>query len=155
MCEELYHYRPECFIAVPCRWGDDHPLAPNFFPAKPESGGRFPRQRDWEQYYMYVAGQVRRSNESQGCLVFWLPLQREPRPAEDGPYGQDTYGELGAWRIEMKYRPKSRLVIGAEKGYYGIDVYQRNISADVGYNFPIYSTMEETVAAAINMSQTY
>lgn len=136
MCAELEVVLGEDFIAaIPCRWGEEHALSEFFIRGKKESV--FLRQLDWERYYIEQA--ARRA--PQGCLLFWLGCQKSPRPPQDGPYAQDTYGELGAWRIERKYRSDTRLVVGAEKGFYGLSQIKRNFRADVR-GLTIYRTMK-------------
>lgn len=110
--------------------------------------GYFPRQLAWEQHYMDIAMR-------QGCLLFWLQCQdmNDPRPEGSGPYGQDTYGELGGARKELKYNPAFSVVVGGEAEYHGLSQIKRNFDHDVGYDFPIHSTLEETVAAAIKKVQ--
>ena len=148
MCKVIRHMTPEATIAVPIRWDENSTLAQYFLPEDSDSVQIFPRQRDYEQHYIDLAcvGYLR------SCLIFWLPLQVEPRPPEDGPYGQDTYGEIGEARGRMMSNKNVRVVIGGEKGFYGLDMIQRNFTARLGYDFPIYKTMEDTAAAALEMS---
>jgi hypothetical protein len=114
--------------------------------AEPAAGGDayFERQLNWEHHYLSMAA-------AGGCLVIWLQCQdmSDPRPEGSGPYAQDTYGELGEWRSELGHNPKLRVVVGAQNDFHGLSQIQRNFSRRVGYDFPIYSTLRETVAAAI------
>jgi hypothetical protein len=133
----------DCLIAIPARWRWEHPLAHRIVPTDRKSD--FPRQLNWERYYLNHAGYHPRP----GCIVFWLAVQREPRPIEDGPYAQDTYGELGEWRGRMMCNPSIRFVAGAEATFPGLSQIQRNFDMALGYDFPIRKTMEETAAAAM------
>lgn len=147
MCLELQNqlWTAEFVIACPCRWTDAHPLAPNFV-ADPE--GRFLYQLDWEREYLEVAG----SRPGFGCVVFWLCCEstESPHPGPE-PYAMDTRGELGEWRWRMKTE-NARVVVGAEPEFLGLSQIRRNFTAALGYDFPIYSSMEETAAAAIKMA---
>lgn len=138
------HYGGRCIIASPCRYDQSHPL---FQHRLPQDGIAFKRQVLWERHYMRLAA----SWPMGGCLIFWLPLEDplNPRPKEEGPYGQDTYGEIPRWSVEKKYDPKLRMVIGAEKGYFGLSQIKVNLDEDLGMDFPIYETLEETLRQAI------
>lgn len=130
------------YVAIPSRYTDDHPLM-----SARMSGneGAFLRQLPWERHYLQMASKV-------GCIVFWLPEESktDPRPKEDGPYGRDTLGELGRWSVWKAVDPHVRLVIGAEQGFSGLDVIRRNINEDMGYEFPIHSSLEATIKAAVS-----
>lgn len=104
----------------------------------------FARQLDWERKYMEIAVKI-------GCLIFYLPEESliEARPKEEGPYATDTRGEIARWSVHKHYHPEFRMVVGAEPQFHGLSQIQRNLSADMGYEFPIYSSLEETVDAAI------
>lgn len=132
-------------IACPCRWSASHSMAPHFI-----SGtlGRFPRQLDWEREYLKIAG----LSKFPGCVIFWLGCESEtdPHPGPE-PYSMDTRGEVAEWRMRMAFQ-NARVVIGAEAGYHGLSQIQRNYSFELGYDFPIYKTMEETVDAAAKMA---
>jgi hypothetical protein len=112
--------------------------------AEEGSGDDFPRQLDWERFYLEKAA-------TQGCVVFWLPEEskHDPRPKEEGAYATDTRGEMGRWSVHKKYHPEYKLVVGGEATFPGLSQIQRNLNADVGCDFPIYNTLEETVDAAI------
>lgn len=140
---------PGCIVVVPNRWNHLHMLAPHFIPHLAPHD--FPRQAAYERYWMNFAA---RDMHLRGCLLFWLPVQTEVRKAEDGPYAQDTYGELGRWSVEKKYDHSLRLVVGGEEKFPGLDQIKYNLSEDVGYDFPILATMEETAGAAVLIANT-
>ncbi len=131
-----------CVIACPARWNNTHPLAGYFLQ---EGADIFDRQLDWERHYLARAAW----HTPRGCILFWAEEQREPRAPEAGPYGRDSYGELGEWRAHMFYRKETRVVIGGEEGFSGLDMVERNTTLLLGYDFPIYKTMEETARAAV------
>ncbi len=137
-------------IAVPCRWGDSHPAW--MFRSEHDllyPFGPFLRQLTWERHCMDLASKS-------GCLIFWLPEESRSRPRDDGqPYARDTYGEIGEWRGRMMGRignvggQNLKVVWGAEPGFPGLDVIERNFELALNFNFPRYSTLEATVEAAI------
>lgn len=138
----LKHKRLEqSVIACPCRWDETDRWNHRFFPGPTNV---FERQLDWEQHYLELAGVGR----GPGCIVCYLPLESktEPHPGPE-PYGMDTRGELGEWRMRMKYE-NARLVVGAHPDFFGLSQIGRNFSKVLGYDFPIYSSMEETLDAA-------
>jgi hypothetical protein len=134
----------ECTVAIPMRYQNKHPLLR--LQLQGDDLMPFKRQLDWERHYMMEAAK-------NGCLLFWLPLESttNPRPREDGPYAQDTYGELGRWSVRLEHNTELRMVIGAVEGFHGLDCIRRNISADLEREFPIQRTLEETVNAAIEL----
>lgn len=133
-------------IATPsCRFqpGSDHPFLEK---AVPGDGEPFPRQLPWERHYMTLAA-------TYGCLVFWLPVESTDDPRHDGlPYAMDTRGELGEWRGRMAYGRETRIVVGAENGFPGLSVIERNFQA-VTSNFVLHPTLEATADAAIALSR--
>ena len=110
--------------------------------------GSFNRQLDWERFYLQFAS-LRRNR---GCIIFWLGCESKesPHPGPE-PYAMDTRGELGEWRWRMRTEG-ARVVIGAESGFLGLSQIQRNFTWALGYDFPIYKTIEETAKAAVNFS---
>ena len=147
MCRVLEELAPNCFVACPSRWGDSHPLSSKFVSG---DDNKFPRQLNWERQYLEFAGTA----PYPGCIIFWLPVQREARAVSDGPYAQDTYGELGEWRGRLMRSPFSvRVVVGAEKFFPGLDVIERNFTLALKQPFPIYGTMEETARQAVEVAR--
>ena len=144
MCRALDLERSDSTIVVPTRWDEHHPLAAYFLPGDLGKEKHFPRQLDFEIHYLDMAAKYWSS-----CVVFWLGVQKEARPVELGPYGRDTYGEVGEFRGRMMHNPTLRIVIGAEENFSGLDVIERNFRKRLGSDFPFYRTMEETAAAAL------
>jgi len=142
---------PDCIVATPCRYALDHSVRVWTHPhAVPDA---FERQTDWEDEYMNEAVYGAR-----GCLMFWLPVESvtDPRPREDGPYAQDSYGELGYWRalIEGSFDPSQlAIVIGAEPGFHGLRKLQRDLDRAVDGTFVIHPTLEATVKAAVDKAR--
>lgn len=141
MCLHIHRLmRRPCCVAVPCRWEEHHRLSDRFY----QGEDAFARQLDWERYYMRLAAQ----GAQPGCLIFWLATQKGPRPPEDGPYAQDTYGEVGRWSNEKKHVSQTRIVFGAEEGFPGLSQIRRNLNADLGEEVAFHETMEATIEAA-------
>ena len=140
-----------CYIVCPSRYGTDHKLYKHSLKGVPLTKGEFPNQTMWERYYLKKASM-------HGSIIFWLPLENKlkRRKRKDGPYAQDSFGELGRWSAidALKFPGKTEkyhtmMVIGAEKNFYGLKVIKKNLDADYGYPFPIHETLEATVEAAI------
>lgn len=167
----LHEKDPNCYIACPCRYDVRHSLSkyeikPTIIPHDDESEEKTPEyalpfenQTMWERYYLKLASW-------HGSIVCWLPNEdkKNPRPKEQGPYAQDTYGELGRWsimssdpqRFSIDEDSKGRrinLTIGAEENFPGLSVIQKNFNADHGKDFPIHSTLEETILAAVKLGK--
>lgn len=142
-CIKIQRHLSQFYAALPCRYEETHPLM------QYRMGGNtdfFDRQLTWERYYLERASE-------EGCIIFWLPEESKLNPREGNePYAMDTRGELGEWRGHRKYRPNVRLVVGAEKGFPGLSQIERNFRLALGYDFPIYPTLEATVWAAVQMA---
>lgn len=147
-----------CYIACPCRYDDKHELFNYSLPATKLSNGdfelQFENQTMWERYYLEMASNF-------GSIIFWLPSQdkENPRKKEDGPYAQDTYGELGRWSIRSAYKLNPyevgrhvNLVVGAEAEFPGLKTIQKNFNDDHKSEYVIYSSLEETIDQAIAMA---
>lgn len=157
---------PGCIVACPCRWGPgnmwyDYRMEPQTKfedPSKPLMP--FASQTLWERHYLAMASYY-------GSIIFWLPEESKtlPRPKKDGPYAQDTYGELGRWSIKSS-RPdifsfhqaegKSRrvnLVIGAEPTFPGLATIKKNYSDDHKYEFPLWYDLETTIVRAVHKAR--
>lgn len=137
----------DIFFASPLRDGEDGFAKQDLeeYLAPFTSGEDFPRQRAWEQYYLNQAGH-------QGCVFFWLakPLPRERWSDPYKSYAQITMLELGGWLKAKELQPNTRLVIGAEDGFPELSTVVFEIETVTG--LPVYSTLKETVDAAINMA---
>lgn len=164
--ELLSKMDPGCIIACPRRYKKGHVLYKHKLENMPLDSqlekdlklDEFENQTMWERHYLDIAAW-------RGCIIFWLPLESKthPRMRKDGPYAQDTYGELGRWSIKSATQnrkdptglKKVNLVIGADAKFYGLNGIQKNFSADHGMNkpgqlgFPIYSTLEQTLFHAV------
>src|SRR5512135_1789845 len=68
-------------VVVPCRWGSDHPLAKYFIAGKPLDK----RQKLWERGWLKFVGDP----TTNGCNIFYLATQVEPRPPELGVFARD------------------------------------------------------------------
>lgn len=132
-------------VVTPTRWTNGHALASRFMRGPNTC---FPRQLNYERHYLALAGLDPRP----GCVLFWLRCESEedPHPGPE-PYSMDTRGELAEWRMRMAFQ-NARVVIGAEPEYHGLSQIQRNYSLELGYEFPIYQTLEATVNAAAEMA---
>ena len=143
------HYRGNCAVVNPSRYDETHPL----YGCKAEGDENvFRRQTDWEHYYMSEAS-------GHGCLIFWLPCEsrENPRPRADGPYAQDTYGELGYWRAMLEVSERGgtlrpMMVIGAEFGFHGFKKLQRDFARAVDAPFEIRTTLYSVVHEAIRIA---
>jgi hypothetical protein len=143
-CELLFQNVGDCWIVNPCRYESGHPL----FKHRATKGtvDNDSHQLDWERLYLALANQT-------GCIIAWLPNESKTHPRTDGePYACDTRGELGEWRGRMIFSEIRPLVLGADPGFPGLKNITRNFQlAFSDPTFPIYSTLEETVDAAIAM----
>jgi hypothetical protein len=140
----------DCHVAVPRSYSADHPLMP-YIVSKMD--GTFPRQLAWERNFLNLAGDPQW--QKKGCILFWCPLESDmnPRPRLNGPYAQDTYGEIGEWRGRMmENETLRRVALGMADGFPGRDVIHRNYCAALTTDFPVYETLEETVDAAIKIA---
>lgn len=158
--QQLFEKDPGCIVVCPCRYEPSHPLW--LRQAIPfESKLVFENQTIWERYYLEHAAYF-------GSVIFWLPTEdsENPRADADGPYGQDTYGELGRWSIKSAHNicgfhkagkgtpPITNVVVGAEKDYYGLKVIQRNFDADHGHPYHIHETLEVTLDRAVELAKS-
>ncbi len=134
-------------VVVPCRWKPEHPLYQHRCDGLDET--RFSRQTTWERQCLEIAAK----SVFGGCVIFWLPCESPNSPRTDGhPYARDSYGELGEWRGRMMHEPDLRVVVGAEKDFPGLDVIHHNFERALNREFPIYETLEETIARAVELS---
>lgn len=164
----LHEKDPFCYIVCPSRYDINHELfkyriKPTELPREtdderelPEYALPFENQTMWERYYLEKASYF-------GSIIFWLPCEdnSNPRKKEDGPYAQDSYGELGRWSIKSskpeefcsekgKFVTKRvNLTVGAEKDFLGLKTIQKNFNADHGEEFTIYPTLQETIVEAV------
>jgi hypothetical protein len=143
-CDEIVKRLPKFYAAIPCRYPSYHRL--RVFTVDGEKN-QFDRQTHWERFHLKIAALT-------GCLIFWLPCESKTNPRQgNGPYARDTYGELGEWRGHLMHDPALRIVVGAEQDFPGLDKIKYDFCAATSSNFPIYGTLEETVAAAVRKTQ--
>ncbi|MDR1300121.1 MAG: hypothetical protein LBK50_00205 [Candidatus Nomurabacteria bacterium] len=144
----LATYDPECFVACPCRYGEDKKLQK--YLVKSDGKVRFENQTHWERAFINHAAE-------HGCLLFWIPREskRNPRPAKSGSYAQDTVVELGRYSERVSQRGWN-MVVGAEsEALPNLRTIHKNLCYDFGCNwkpepeFPLYSSLARTVRAAI------
>ena len=146
-CRMLEGLAPDSFVAVPRRYGAKSVLWGVQAKGSPD---HFPRQLLWERHYMWLAG----GNIRLGCLVFWLCSESPHNRRNDGnPYAMDTRGELGEWRATLKYSRGAKVVIGAEPDFPGLEVIQTNFNEALGYEFPFYDSLEETLREAAKLGR--
>jgi hypothetical protein len=145
----LAEQAPDAYVVCPSRYETTHPLYHLALQGESEERWAsrgippFSSQTYWERYYLNIAS-------IQGCIIFWLPVESttNPRPPKTGPYAQDTYGELGEWRVRMA-RNNAHAVIGAERGFHGLSVIEKNCRALFGESFVTDDTLEKTIASGI------
>jgi hypothetical protein len=145
---------PEAFVVTPSRYTEEHPLYQYALPqnsqtlSEEEIVWTTESQTHWERYYLEIASRT-------GCILFWLPEEdkKKPRAKGDGPFAQDTYGELGEWRARLSQDQSLHLVIGAVEAFPGLRTIQRNYKAMVRDSFVFYSTLEDTIQAAVERSE--
>ncbi len=139
-CSEIRKLIPNFHAALPCRYPNDHPIMEYEIKGQNDI---FERQNAWERYYLELAA-------NGGCIIFWLPCESKADPRTNGePYSMETFGELGEWRGRLMHNSNLRIVIGAEPGFIGLSPIQYNFDCATRSKFPIYKTLEETVAAAV------
>ncbi len=145
MCAKLQENVNEDFlVAIPCRYQAGHPL---FDLRLNGEVGRFPRQLNWERFYLQAAAKT----HPRGCLIFWLQVESDREPRIDGlPYAMDTRGELGEWRGRMMHDSSVRLAIGADPTFPGLSQIERNFSQAIP-NFTVATTMDQVVRSAVEI----
>lgn len=154
---------PGCYVACPHGYDTSHWIFKthvHFAVENKDNVIEFPNQTLWERYHLERASYY-------GSIIFWLPCENENNPRKNGPYAQDTYGELGSWRVKASNphvfsfeRGKMRrhfhrvnLVIGAESGFPGLKTIQKNFDAEFGRPYLIHSTLKETVENAVALAK--
>lgn len=138
MVKESYAY-----IACPSRWDNTHRLAQHFHQPFSQADNR---QLEWERHYLAQAGT---KTDVPGCVIFWLGLESviHPHPGPE-PYAMDTRRELGKFTAYAEMMGV-RMVVGGDRGFYGLDVILFELSQAYGKPFPFYETMDEVVRQAI------
>lgn len=113
----------------------------------------FPRQRALEQHYMYLAGnpKKKRGTKKSGCIMFWLCGEMLPKADPNKVYAHITMFELGKWVERARLIPGTRIVIGTDGNFPEFSTLEFEIKTELGADFPIYRTLEETVDAALTL----
>lgn len=130
LAEMIWSKSPEALVVIPRQYEPEHSFFDNNIGGERDES-EYPNQTSWEREWLEKA-----SISKEGGVIFWLPTESKInlRKKEAGPYGQDTYGELGSWR-EKRYNNRTlRLFLGAEDGYYGLSVMKTNFKEDWGFD---------------------
>ncbi len=147
MARHALKQEPLVHIACPSRWDGEHPLAQYFH--RPFSQAEN-RQLVWERHYLKKSGL---EPNVPGCVIFWLGCESvtNPHPGPE-PYAMDTRREVGKFTAFMEMMDV-RMVVGGDRGFYGLDVILFELSEAFGKPFPFYETMEEVAEAAIQVAR--
>lgn len=135
------------WVANPRRYLSEHELWESAVQSEPfrPPYHPYPNQTMWERQYLYWAAR-------HGGIIGWLPAENPADPRTDQhPYGRDTRGELGEWRARVAQDRNLNFALGGETGFSGLDVIKTNFAAMLGDDWPIFSTLEKTVAHAVNL----
>jgi hypothetical protein len=143
MAEEIIACEPSALITCPSRWGSKHRLAHHFYQPFSRADNR---QLVWERHYLKQAGL---ELNAAGCVIFWLGLESEaqPHPGPE-PYAMDTRREIGKFTAFAEMM-NIRMVVGGNRGFYGLEVILFELSEAIGEPFPFFETMAEAVNHAI------
>ncbi len=146
-CAEISRHIENFYVAVPYYHDRPNPLSHLKTPGNEKVFLKPQRQRHWERHYLIEAAK-------HGCIIFWLPKEdpTDMRPREDGPYGQDTYGELGRYAVEQKYNRNYKISLGGEEGFHGLELIHGNYQLDIGYEVPLERTLADTVMHAVTLA---
>ena len=148
--QKAVHPDRKFFVVVPCEWDDQHPLAEHFCKSSGEK--QFDCLDEWEEFYQQKAAdstELRREHSS-GCFLIWLPRESKIHPRSDGnPYAMYTGFAMGELVALCSLHRVAHLVVGGEKGFHGLETIRRKIHYRIHAGYPFYSTLEETVAAAV------
>lgn len=143
MAEHLLYRRAEAHVACPSRWDDTHRLSHHFHQPFSQADNR---QLVWERHYLKQAGL---EPDVPGCIIFWLGLESvtDPHPGPE-PYAMDTRREIGKFTAYAEMMDV-RMVVGGDRGFYGLDVILFELSEAYGKPFPFYETMEDVAMNAL------
>lgn len=106
----------------------------------------FPKQRAWEQHYMYQAAE-------RGCIMFWLCKELSIKQFPDKVYAHITMLELGKWIERRKLLHQTRLAIGTDGEFPELSTIEFEIKTELP-GFVIQRSLRETVEAAFKAIQT-
>lgn len=143
MAKRTIFMEPWANIACPSRWDSSHPLAKHFYKPYSQADNR---QLMWERHYLAQAGI---EQDVPGCVIFWLGLESvtKPHPGPE-PYAMDTRREIGKFTAYAE-REKVRMVVGGNRGFFGLDVILCELSQAYKKPFPFYETMDEVIENAL------
>ncbi len=143
MAEHILDREPSALVACPSRWDNTHRLAHHFHQPFSQADNR---QLVWERHYLKQAGL---EPNVPGCVLFWLGLESAdaPHPGPE-PYAMDTRREIGKFTAFAEVMD-TRIVVGGDRRFYGLDVILFELSKAVGRSFPFYETMAEVADNAI------
>ncbi|MDE2213128.1 MAG: hypothetical protein KGJ34_01155 [Patescibacteria group bacterium] len=132
----------DCIVVDPSCYPSGHPLERQKMKGRE---GMFPRQTDWERYYLHTAAE----KWTAGCIIFWLPEESADEPRTDGkPYTMNTSDAIGEWRGRLMFNRCLRVVVGAEPNFPGLSQIARNFEMALGNEFKLYDSMEGVVERA-------
>ncbi len=106
----------------------------------------FPRQRAWEQYYLYAASK-------KGCILFWLPGEAEEKEVPDKIYAHMTMLELGGWIARCKMDQSINLVIGTDGNFPEWSTVEYEIRTELQdiRKITIWSSLSASVQEAVDL----
>jgi len=149
VCILLGEKVPDCIIATPCRYTAQHPLYKYRMLGDEH---HFHRQAAYERYYLERAAKAKQEGRRGGAILFNLSCESKTSPRKDGqPYGRDSYGELAEWRGQMMYDKALNVLVAADPHFPGLDQISYNFSAALGYEFPIFGSVDELTDVAATM----
>ncbi len=163
--ELLLQQDPDCFIACPREYGEDHSLRKFCVPSEYVSPGAFKKMTkqfpgfqlsfsnntSWERFYMGLASYY-------GAIIFWLPDESKEFPRESGAYARDTRGEIARWSVKSAHpevfsmRPGAKrvnIVVGGDPQFDGMGVIRKNLDGDHRHVFPVSMTLKGTITDAV------
>ncbi len=136
------HY---CTVACPTQWTDDHPLMLHFRFAGLQATASY---EEWAQTHLELAGMA----APQGAIIFWFPSDRRVYPNESPRrFPGEVFRRLLAWRYRITHH-SARVVVGAERSYFGFQPLRQSIGEVLGPNFPVHDSVEATAEAAIQIA---
>jgi hypothetical protein len=135
--------------AIPKRYSDVHPIHRH---VAPNASKAFKYQLTWEREFIEQAA----LKAVAGCVAIWLPKESTRHPRADGePYARDTRPEIGELRGWMRQYPWVRFVIGAEQGFPGLDVIERNFSYIQGGPFQMFDSLDDVARCIVRVAKRH
>ena len=145
----ILEQKPNALIVCPCQWTAEHVLAAHFYQPY-VTGPQYARRRRWEEHYIEMAALG--GSEMPGCALAYLPMEhpfRNKRNPEDGPYAMDTRREMGKFAGWLKFRKDTRLVVGGNLGFHGLNTILDDLNTAGEREFTFFTDMHKLVAAAL------